>query len=180
MRRVAVVGVTGSGKTTLATAVARRLGAPHIEIDAIYWGPNWTEAPREIVRARISAALASDGWVTDGNYDFLRDIIWRQADTLVWLDYGLPLILWRLTRRTLQRVIQREVLWNGNTESVRTQFLSRDSLYVWAVQSYPKLRERYATIEQQPEHRHLRVVRLRTPGEAERWVAGLPEGVRRG
>jgi adenylate kinase family enzyme len=180
MRRVAVVGVTGSGKTTLARELARRMGVPHIEIDAIYWGPNWTETPREVVRARITTALAGDGWVTDGNYHFLADILWSRADTLVWLDFSLPLILWRLTRRTLQRIGQREVLWQGNTESWRTQFLSRDSLYVWALQSYPKLRKRYASVEQQPAYRHLRVVRLKTPREAEGWMEAVAEGGRRG
>ncbi|MCC7358261.1 MAG: hypothetical protein IT317_02220 [Anaerolineales bacterium] len=174
MQRVAVVGVTGSGKTTLAAETARRLGVPHVELDALSWGPNWTPEPREVVRARAAAALAGDDWVTDGNYHYLRDLAWGRADTLVWLDYGLPLILWRLTLRNLRRIVGREALWHGNRETWRTQFFSRDSLYVWALQSYQKLRKRYASLSEQPEYQHLRVTRLRTPEDAARWVAHLP------
>ncbi len=179
MRRVAVVGVTGSGKTTLAAALAQRLGVPHIELDALAWGPNWTPEPREVVRARTAEAMAGEGWVADGNYSFLRDIVWPRADAVVWLDYPLLFTLGRLARRSVRRIARREVLWHGNTESWRAQFLSRDSLFVWALKSFPKLRKRYAGVGEQPEFRHLSVVRLRTPGEAEQWLAALPEGERR-
>jgi len=67
-RRVAVVGAIGSGKTTLAQAVARRLGLPHIELDALFWGPNWTPPPREPFQARATESLAGPAWVTDCNY----------------------------------------------------------------------------------------------------------------
>jgi adenylate kinase family enzyme len=180
MQRVAVVGVSGSGKTTLAAELAQRLGVPHVEIDSLFWGPNWTPAPREVMRARMAQALAGDIWVTDGNYDSLRDLVWPRADTVVWLDYALPLILWRLTRRTLHRLGRRVVLWQGNTESWRTQFFSRDSLYVWALQSYPKLRKRYTGLAEQPAYQHLKVVRLRRPRETETWLASLPEDIRGG
>jgi len=179
MRRVAVVGVTGSGKTTLAAELARRLGAPHVELDALAWGPNWTPEPREIVRARAAEAVAGDAWVTDGNYNYLREMVWPRADTVVWLDYPLLFILGRLARRSVRRITQKEVLWHGNRETWRAQFFSRDSLFVWALQSYPKLRQRYTELAQQPEHRHLRVVRLRTPGKAARWLEALPGGERR-
>jgi adenylate kinase family enzyme len=176
MRRLAVVGVTGSGKTTLAAELARRLDVAHIELDSIYWQAGWTPLTQEACRAQVSKRLAGGGWVTDGNYNFLSDLIWARADTLVWLDYALPLILWRLTVRTFQRVGQRRVLWQGNTESWRTQFFSRESLYLWALQSYPKLRKRYASLTEQPGYRQLNVIRLRTPREAERWLRSLAPG----
>ena len=124
-QRIAVIGTTGSGKTTLARAVAVQLDTPHVELDALHWGPNWTSPAHLELRARVGAALNSERWVVDGNYSKVRDIIWARADTIVWLDYSLPLTLWRLTRRTLRRLAKREVLWNGNRESWRQQFLSR-------------------------------------------------------
>ena len=68
MRRVVVVGAPGSGKTTTATAIARRLGLPRVELDALHWGPGWTPVDNEILRDRLRAAVAGDAWVVDGNY----------------------------------------------------------------------------------------------------------------
>jgi adenylate kinase family enzyme len=119
MRRIAVVGTTGSGKTSLARLIARRLSIPHIELDALHWEPNWTEAGTAVLRARVGAVTAGAAWVADGNYAKIRDLIWPRADTLVWLDYSLPVILWRLTRRTLRRLLTGEELWNTNREVVR-------------------------------------------------------------
>jgi adenylate kinase family enzyme len=62
MKRVAVVGVTRSGKTTLAITLSQRLGVPHIELDALYWQPNWTPpADRGEFRPVIAAYAAAEG-----------------------------------------------------------------------------------------------------------------------
>ena len=45
LRRVVVIGTTGSGKTTLARELARALGTVHVEFDSYRHGPNWTETP---------------------------------------------------------------------------------------------------------------------------------------
>lgn len=172
-QRIAIVGVTGSGKTTLARQLSQHLGIPHVELDAFYWGPHWTESPRDVFRERVAQALSGEAWVTDGNYGKARDIVWGHADTLVWLDYSLPLILWRLLRRSLRRVITRQELWHGNRESWRSQFLSRDSLFVWAWQTYPRFRRTYPQLFSQPEYAHLVLVHLRTPRATEEWLAGL-------
>ena len=169
-RRVVIVGVSGSGKTTIARALARALRGPHIELDALCWGPNWTKSPTPVMRSKIEALTATGAWVVDGNYGELRDITWGRADTLVWLDYRLTLVLWRLLRRILSRLIRREVLWNANRETWRGQFLSRDSLFAYAVQSHYSRRKRYPQLLQTDSFRHLRVVRLCSPRAAARWL----------
>src|SRR5215203_2020275 len=100
LQRIAVVGTSGSGKTTLARQLSGRLGLAHVELDALHWDPGWVPTPAAIFQERAAAALNSPAWVVDGNYPEVRDLIWRRADTIVWLDYGLGLILWRLTLRT--------------------------------------------------------------------------------
>lgn len=172
-RRVVVVGVTGSGKTTLAQAVARRLGLPHIELDALFWGPNWTPSPREAFRARAAESLAGPAWVTDGNYSSLRDLIWPRAQALIWLDFSLPVVMWRLARRTAQRVARGTVLWNGNRERLAHQ-LNRESLFLWALKTHPRHRRDYPALLALPEHAHLQVARLRSPRAAEVWLRQLP------
>ena len=172
-RRIAVVGTTGSGKTTMARRIAQRLALKHVELDALHWGPDWTPAPIELFRERTAQALDGDAWVVDGNYGKVRDIVWSRADTVVWLDYPLLVILGRLVWRTLRRIITREELWQGNRERFVAQFASRDSLFLWALRTYPRRRREYPALLQRPEHVRLTVVHLRSPGDARDWLASL-------
>ena len=89
---------------------------------------------------------------------------------VVWLDYSLPVILLRLWRRSIRRVVSREELWNGNKESVRTLFFSRDSLFLWALQTYKRRRREYPMLLKRPEYMHLKVVHLKSPGQADKWL----------
>lgn len=141
--RIAVVGTTGSGKTTLARELARRLGFDHIELDALNWEPGWQQAANDVFVERVRTAAERPRWVSDGNYSRACPVLWAHADTIVWLDYALPVIMWRLLRRTLRRIVTRQELWGGNRESFRTQFLSRDSLLLWALQTYRRRRREY-------------------------------------
>lgn len=172
-RRVVVVGATGSGKSTLAAELARRLGCPHAELDALHWEQGWTEADERVFRERADAATSGDSWVVDGNYSKVRDITWARGETLVWLDYPLYQVIWRLLKRTLVRTLGGQELWNGNRERFADQFLSKKSLFLWAWQTHPLMRQRYPEVLEQPEYAHLKLVRLRSPRETERWVAGV-------
>ena len=173
LRRITVVGVSGSGKTSLARGLTRRLSIPQIELDGLYWGPGWQPIWRDDFRARVAAALAAPAWVTDGNYQSVRDLVWPRATTLVWLDYPLPLVMWRLAKRTLRRVISQEELWNGNRERLRENLMSRDSIFLYALTSYPRHHREYPLELARPEYAHLAVVRLRRPRETEQWLNNL-------
>ena len=163
-RRVVVVGTTGSGKTTFAKELAAALGLRHIELDALYHGPNWTPAEPDVFRERIAVATAGDGWVTDGNYrTYTNDITWERADTLVWLDYPIAIVLSRLFRRVMRRGLRQEELWNGNRESLRAHFLTRESLFLWALKTHWRHREEWPKVLAEPRFAHLRVVRVRSP-----------------
>jgi adenylate kinase family enzyme len=175
MRRIAVIGTTGSGKTSLAHLISERLGIPHVELDALNWEPGWKEAPIATFRERVARALSADAWVADGNYSKVRDIVWSRADTLVWLDYPLPLILRRLVGRTFRRVTSQEELWSGNRESLRTALFSRDSLLIWALKTYRRRRREYPALVGRPEYERLNLVRLRSPDATAAWLAGLRE-----
>lgn len=164
-----VVGTTGSGKTSLARAVAQIAGIPHVELDALHWDPGWTAADSGIFRERVEHTLRGSQWITDGNYSKVQDIVWVRADTLIWLDYTLPVILSRLLRRTATRVMSREELWNGNRESWRDA-LSRDSILFWALKTYRKRRRDIPEMVLRPQYSHLQVIRLRTPLQADQWL----------
>jgi adenylate kinase family enzyme len=172
-RRIAVVGPSGAGKTTLARRLAQMLDVPHVELDALHWEANWTEAPDALFRERTSVALAGEGWTTDGNYGQVRDIVWGRADTLVWLDFSLPLVLRRLAKRSWRRVRSNEVLWSGNQEQVRNFFKIRptDNLFLWTIKTHRGRKRTYPKAV--AAYPNLRLVRLRTPRDLEAWLAGL-------
>ncbi|MBZ0290320.1 MAG: adenylate kinase [Anaerolineae bacterium] len=172
MQRVNVIGTSGSGKTTLAREPARRLGYPHNELDALYHGPNWTAPPEDEFRERLRRILdGHPGWVTDGNYRVARDVIWSQADTVIWLDYPMIISLWRVWWRTLRRVVTQEKLWeNENRETWKDQFLSNQSLFVWVITTHGRRRRNYPELFSRPENAHLQVIRFRWPRQAQRWL----------
>jgi adenylate kinase family enzyme len=164
-----VVGSSGSGKTTLGRQIAARLDLPFIELDAIHWGANWKEPAEEEFRQRVARALEGEAWVADGNYGKARDITWGRAQALVWLDYPLSVCLARLFVRTVQRVVTREVLWNGNVETLRGQ-IAGDGLIPYTIRKHRGRRERYEALLQEPAYVHLAIYRLRSPRETRRWL----------
>ncbi len=104
MQRIVILGVSGSGKSTLAQNISAILGCSHIELDALHWEADWKEAEVSVMQSRANAAVQETCWVVDGNYRIVRNIIWPLADTFIWLDYPLYIILYRLTIRTFDRV----------------------------------------------------------------------------
>jgi adenylate kinase family enzyme len=171
-QRISVVGTIGSGKTTFARKTSQLLDAPHVELDALHWEPNWVEAPNDLFLERVKQSLQGDSWVADGNYHQVRDIVWSRADTVVWLDYPFRTIIARLARRTLRRIFTHEELWNGNQEHIRGLF-TRDSVFLWAIRTYRRRRRQYPILLSRPENLHLRVIRLRSPREAAEFLSEL-------
>jgi adenylate kinase family enzyme len=170
MRRVNVKGTSGAGKTTVAAVLAQRLGVPHLELDALHHGPNWAEPTAAEFRQRVTQAMqaAPDGWVIDGNYERkLGTLVTDAADTLIWIDLPLPLVLLRLWRRTSHRIRNHVVLWNGNREAWTTALWGRESLFVWAIRSHLRHRREWPLLFAS----HPCLVRLRSPAEVRRWLA---------
>ncbi len=172
-RRIAVLGMTATGKSTLAKHLAGLLGVPHVELDGIVHGPNWVDLSNEEFHARTADALNGDGWVVDGNYAAVRDLTIGQAETVIWLDYPIIIPLWRVVPRTVRRIIRREELWNGNRETWRGALFGRDSLVVWIVKMHRVRRREFAAIFSAPEHAHRTLVRLRSPRATARWLKDM-------
>ena len=166
--RIAVVGTTGSGKTTLARALAAQLALSYIEMDALNWQTGWRDVsrtdPEEFVR-RVAVAVADEAWVVDGNYGLVRDLVWRRATHLVWLDYDRSIIMWRVIRRSLVRAALRTQLWAGNRE--RWSHMLRPSHPIrWACNTWDRRRKDLEEGVARQDHAHLAVLRLRRPREA--------------
>jgi len=168
-RRINVRGTSGSGKSTFSAALARRLGVPWIELDALHHGPNWSAPTAEEFQDRVRSAMddALNGWVIDGGYDSkLGDVVIGAADTIVWLDPPFRVFYPRLVRRTMHRIRHDVELWNGNRETWRNQFASRESIFYWTIKAHLRHQrtwpERFGTDP--------RLLRLRSDAEAQRWL----------
>ncbi|MEO6043404.1 MAG: adenylate kinase [Tepidiformaceae bacterium] len=176
--RIAIYGPAGSGKSTLACLLGEKLGLPVVELDAIFHAhPNWVDLETGEFRARVAAVLLehSEGWVIDGNYSVVRDLILGQADTAIWLRLPFRTVYRRLASRTISRAMVGAELWNGNRESLRQTFLSTNSMLWWGITSWRpasrKTREALTTVPH-----HARVIVLRSPRQVARLVSLAARG----
>ncbi|QTD45530.1 toxin [Ottowia testudinis] len=171
-QRFVVIGTSGAGKSRLASELARVLGLPHIELDALHWRPGWTPSPPADFEAGVRRATAGPRWVVDGNYSAVRHIVWPRATHIVWLDYGRATVMARVWRRTLWRALTREPLWSGNRELLRRSFASRDSVLLWSWNTFDKNRAAYAALQARGAY-PAQWVRLTSPAQARAWLRGL-------
>ena len=170
MPRIVIVGSSCAGKTTLAKQLAARLGIPRIELDALFWLPHWQPRDDEDFLPRVEAAAAKEHWVTDGNYSRVRNIVWKRADTIIWLDYSFPRVCTQALTRTVRRSLTKEELYSGNSESLRKAFLTRDSILLWVLTSFHRRRREYTQLQNSDEYPHVKWHRMRHPRETERLV----------
>ncbi|MBR7838623.1 hypothetical protein KDL01_35475 [Actinospica durhamensis] len=169
MERILVSGVAGAGKTTTATLLAQRLELPRRELDALHHGPGWVKRPE--FEAEVAAFTAGSRWVTEDQYSsLLGDLLWRRADTVVWLDLPRATVMRRVIRRSLVRSLTRTELWNGNRETLRG-WLEPDhpARVAWRQHA----RKRATVLDRAAAHPHVRLIRLTSAREARAWAEGL-------
>jgi hypothetical protein len=175
--RILILGRTGSGKTTLARDLAAAIGVPHVELDSLYFGPDFSTAPLDLLRERTSAAIAGDRWVTDGNKRAVRDLVWPRADTIIWLDYPFYVSLWRLAKRARRRTsaLSAQAAETGRRSGLPKQLLAAAKGVFTALRSHRGQRREYPRMFARPENRHLAVARLRSPRATRQWLARVRE-----
>jgi adenylate kinase family enzyme len=166
--RILVYGVTGSGKSTFAERIGRRLELPWHSIDDLTWEPGWAEVPTEIQRARIATVCREPQWVLDAGYQKWMDIPLESVDLVVGLDYPRWLSFGRLLRRSVLRAVLRTPICNGNRESLR-RLLSADSMLRWHFGSFARKRRRMRAWQADPLGPPVRL--FRSPRAANQWLA---------
>ncbi len=174
--KINIVGTSGSGKSTLARRMAAELALPYIEMDTLYWQPDWQGTPDHLLFARLETLLnASPGWVLDGKYNRTRPVKWRNVDLVVWVDYGFVRTLRQAVTRAAKRAWTQQELWpgTGNRESFRRSFFSRESILLWTMKTWRSNRARYEADMQNPAFAHIRFVRITSRHQADALIAEL-------
>jgi adenylate kinase family enzyme len=177
-RRIAIIGHSGSCKSTLARTLSTQLNIPHIELDALNWQPGWKalsiEEPEQWSRM-VAEAVAGDGWVTDGNYSKgAMPQILPCATDVIWLDYSRGVIMTRVLRRSFLRALSGRELWpgTGNREDFR-RWLSKDHPIRWTWGTYRSANARRRALFSGPALEHARKHRFSDPAETRHWLAHL-------
>lgn len=172
--RINVVGTSGSGKTALSRRIAEKLSIPHIEMDRLFWGPDWYGPADDEFFPRLEEELSQDSWVLDGNYTRTPFLKWKNIDMVIWVDFSFPRTIVQAIKRALSRVVTKEELWpgTGNRESIK-QLFSSDSIVLWTIKSYKKNRRKYLDMMNDKQYEHIRFVRITSLKEVDEFVSSL-------
>lgn len=172
MRRIAIVGPTAAGKSTLAERLAAQLGIARLELDSVYIQPGWSGLPVEEFRARVADFVSADAWIVDGNYAVSRDLVLTRADTVVWVRPTRSAVMRNVIKRTAAHIMFRKELWNGNRQSLRNS-LSLDpgrSMIAVAWHTYDAHEREYRALHASAKNDQ-RWVLLSSRREVDRFVA---------
>ena len=124
------------GKSTLARALAAETGLPYIELDSIKHMAGWVERGAEDFRGEVQRVFDTHpgGWVIDGNYSTdLGEMVVKAAETVIFVNMPWRVMMWRTFWRSLDRIWNKRVLWNGNQETWREVFFSRDAFMLYLI-----------------------------------------------
>jgi adenylate kinase family enzyme len=137
MKRIAVVGCSGAGKSTFSRLLGARLGLPVVHLDVLFWRPGWVESDAESFRERVGVALGGEEWITDGNFTAVADLTLARCDTIIWLEQPMLKCLWRAARRAVrERGLVRADMAAGCAEKIDLALWG----YIWTWRGAPRRR----------------------------------------
>ncbi|AWT49114.1 adenylate kinase [Psychrobacter sp. YP14] len=173
MKKLNVLGTSGSGKSTFAKALADKLDCSYVEMDGLFWLDNWQHVDDQTFIKNIEKALDKPAFVLDGNYSRTIPIKWKDIDTVIWLNYSFPLVLFRAFRRAIFRTISRKKLWGTNNVENLTRLFSKKSIIWWTITTHHKNRKKVRQLINKPEHQHIKFIELTKPIEAKTLLKSL-------
>lgn len=167
-RKILVVGANGSGKTTFANRLSKILNIRHYELDNIFWKPDWQESENAEFRAKVDTVTQTESWIIDGNYSRNQDLTIGRADTIIWLDVPYIKMLYRVTKRSIYRIITQKPLWHNNRESIGS-LISKKSIVLFASRTYSSKNAKYNRLINGSEFAGKKWIRLKSGGDERRF-----------
>jgi len=101
MNRILIIGLNGSGKSTFANKLGKKLNREIIYLDKIYHRPGWQPTPRDEWRKIVRNLVSGERWIIDGHYDNTLDIRMPPADTIIFFNFNKFLCLYGVCKRAL-------------------------------------------------------------------------------
>jgi adenylate kinase family enzyme len=139
MKKILVIGSSGSGKSTFARKLGELLNIKVIHLDSHFWHPGWIETPKDEWNGVVERLLERGTWIMDGNYSGTLEKRILACDTIFFLDLPRRICLARVLKRRIAYFNRsRPDLAEGCPERLDWEFLK----WVWG---YPK-RTRPGTI----------------------------------
>lgn len=169
-QRISIVGTSGSGKTTLALLISKTLNFPHYELDAVNWMPNWVQRDPDEFKSIVSKKVQDECWVMEGNYSLTREIVWSRATTVIWINLPFYLVFYRMLVRIFKRAIRKEVLWNGNQETLAKHFFSKDSMLYWVIKTHQRRKREYGALFNEARFQKLNRIELKSRKQVARFI----------
>ncbi len=165
--KINIIGTSGSGKSTFGRKLAESLSLPFLEMDAVFWGPDWTFPEDKELFSILASALEGENWVLDGNYTRTIPLKWDNIDIVIWLDFSFLRTLLQAVTRAVTRLLTREEIWpgTGNRETLGKLF-SRDSIVLWTLKTYRRNRKKFIRYMEVDEFKKIHFIRLKSPGQA--------------
>lgn len=171
--KILIIGTTGSGKSTLASKISEKLNVKHIEQDNFFWQPNWQITPKEEFVSKVTDEIKNDSWVTCGNHGAVRELLANKANIIIWLDYPFHVILYRILKRTFRRIVFKKKCCNGNTETFKQTFFSKNSILLWVFKTYKKRKVNYAKLFNELSSSNKKLLRFKKAKEADEFLKNL-------
>jgi adenylate kinase family enzyme len=102
MKRVAIVGSGGAGKSTLARELGDMTGLPVFHLDRFMYEDGWVMiGPQEEERI-LTGIIDREQWIIDGNFGRTTPARFAAADTIIFLDLPVLLCTWRNILRAIE------------------------------------------------------------------------------
>lgn len=157
MKRVAVFGNAGGGKSTLARELAAITGLPLAVVDELQYRTGGVKVPHEEYLQAHATLLAKDEWIIDG-FGGIK-LVWERleaADTLIHVDLPLPVhVLW-VTKRLIKGLFVAPQGWPENSPVITSSISSYRVLWPCHARLTPKYRCYVAEAAQRKRVFHLR------------------------
>ncbi len=158
MKKVLVLGCSGSGKSTFSIKLHEKTKIPLYHLDNIWWKADRTHISRDEFDERLSDLVSQDSWIIDGDYSRTYEKRVAACDTIFFLDYGQKVCMEGITGRVGQD--RPDMPWTEDTLDPELVELVKN----YEAENKPMLRELFS------KYNDKNVITFHTRKEAEKWM----------